>query len=274
MRRDELRNGGAGQLATEFFRQHQTEMEKDAIVACPQRKFPNELSPVQHVMNLLSDLGKSSFFAEYQNEPLQEEAEEGQLKAVAARVNGLAHGKLPLAGTRLTAFVDVQQKALFYAVVAWSDDFTGWVVDYGTYPDQQRKYFKLVDCQRTLARAAPGAGLEGSIHAGLTKLGEQLLGRDWPREDGTGMRIGRLLIDANWGQSTDTIYAWCRQTVHAAQVLPAHGRYVGAASKPWSEYQKRPGEQLGHHWLLTASAGKRAVRHVVVDVNFWKSFVR
>ena len=34
-------------------------------------------------------------------------------------------------------------KALFHTVVAWEDDFTGHVVGYGTYPDQQRDIFKI-----------------------------------------------------------------------------------------------------------------------------------
>jgi len=32
------------------------------------------------------------------------------------------------------------------------------------------------------------------------------------RDDGAMMRIGRCLIDANWGQSTDVVYQFCRQS--------------------------------------------------------------
>ena len=79
-------------------------------------------------------------------------------------------------------FIDVQGKLLFHTVVAWEDDFTGHVVDYGTYPDQQRGYFTLREVQKTLARAAPGAGLEGSIYAGLDRY--QLLEEFCPRSSG------------------------------------------------------------------------------------------
>jgi len=54
---------------------------------------------------------------------------------------------------------------------------------------------------------------------------------------------------------------------------PSHGRYVGAASKPFSEYEKRPGERAGFHWRMPNVDGKRSVRHVVIDINYWKSFV-
>ena len=67
-------------------------------------------------------------------------------------------------------FVDVQQNLLFFVVTGWEDDFTGVVIDYGAWPDQKRAYFTARDAQPTLAQAARGAGLEGSIYAGLEAL--------------------------------------------------------------------------------------------------------
>lgn len=48
-------------------------------------------------------------------------------------------------------------------MAAWEDDFTGYVVDYGTEPEQHLAYFTLREVKRTLQRAAPRAGLEGAI---------------------------------------------------------------------------------------------------------------
>jgi phage terminase large subunit GpA-like protein len=121
--------------------------------------------------------------------------------------------------------------------------------------------------------AAPGAGLEGAIYAGLEKLVEQLAGKEWHREDGANMRISRILIDAGWGQSTDTVYKFCRQSAHAALLLPSHGRYVGASSVPWELFKRRAGETLGNHWMVPPMKGKRAIRHIIMDTNHWKTFV-
>jgi phage terminase large subunit GpA-like protein len=118
-----------------------------------------------------------------------------------------------------------------------------------------------------------GRGQEAAIHAGLEALTNDLLARRWTRDDGAEMSIERCLIDANWGESTDTVYQFCRATAHAAQVMPAHGKYVGASSRPWEQYTKKDGERLGHHWMLPSVKGKRAVRHVLTDVNYWKTFV-
>ena len=275
IRSDSFRNDGDGHEATEFYRKHRSEMDAGAVIAWPQRHNEDELSAIQHAMNLrLQD--ERAFWAEYQNEPLPEDEGDGdQLSAetIAAKTNGHPRGSVPIGASHLTMFIDVQGKMLFHAVVAWEDDFTGYVLDYGTYPDQQRSYFTLREAQKTLGRAAPGAGLEGSIYAGLEKLTDDYLSRRWRRDDGAELRIERCLIDANWGQSTDVVYQFCRQSAHASLVMPSHGRYVGASSIPFSEYKRKRGERIGHHWRIPNVQGRRQVRHVLIDTNFWKSFI-
>ncbi|NJL31982.1 MAG: hypothetical protein HC898_10310, partial [Phycisphaerales bacterium] len=94
---------------------------------------------------------------------------------------------------------------------------------------------------------------------------------------GGEMRIERCLIDANWGQSTDVVYQFCRQSAHAGLIMPSHGRYVGASSIPFSEYKRKTGDRIGFHWRIPGMQGRasqgRGVRHVVIDTNYWKSFV-
>ena len=87
------------------------------------------------------------------------------------------------------------------------------------------------------------------------------------------MRIERCLIDANWGSSTDVVYQFCRQSSHAASSCPATDGSSGASSQPFSEYKRRPGDRVGHNWRMPNVRGKRAVRHVVFDTNYWKSFI-
>jgi hypothetical protein len=69
------------------------------------------------------------------------------------------------------------------------------------------------------------------------------------------------------------VYQFCRQSPHASVLLPSHGRFVGAASRPFSEYKRKPGERVGLNWRVTNNLGKRSIRHVLFDTNFWKSFV-
>ncbi len=67
----EGQRGGAGiQAATKFYRDHRAAMDEGAVVAWPARFNPDELSAVQHAMNLKLERGEAAFWAEYQNEPL------------------------------------------------------------------------------------------------------------------------------------------------------------------------------------------------------------
>jgi hypothetical protein len=275
VRAESLRVHGDLRDATAFYEANRAELDEGSIVAWHERFNHDEKSAIQHAMNLkLQD--EAAFFAEYQNEPLPEKtADEGLLTPdqIAAKVNGHKRGEVPIGCSHLTMFIDVQGKLLYYLVAAWADDFTGCVLDYGSYPDQRRTYFTLRDSQKTLQGVVKGAGLEGAIYAGLESVTAQYLNREWPRDDGAMMRIGQCLIDANWGTSTDVIYQFCRSSPHATILLPAHGRFVGASSRPFHEYAKRPGDRVGLNWRVPNVQGKRAVRHVLFDSNYWKTFI-
>jgi hypothetical protein len=275
IRADSLRRGLGTQPATDFYRANREAMDDGAVVAWPERYNPDELSAIQHAMNLRLERGEAAFCAEFQNEPLPELPTETELTAeqIAGKLNRLPRGVVPLEATRLTAFIDVQQTLLFFVVTAWREDFTGWVIDYGTFPDQRERYFVARNVKRTLRMVTRAGSLEGSIYAGLERLTQECLGREWRREDGATLRIERCLIDANWGQSTDVIYQFCRQSAHAAVLLPSHGRFIGASSRPLNEYQRKPGDREGLHWRIPNVQGRRAVRYVLYDTNFWKSFV-
>jgi len=278
LRADGLRSDRGIAEATGFYRDHREAMDAGSEIAWASRFNHDELSALQHAMNLRLQ-NEAAFFAEYQNEPLPEDEPDEELLSadqIAAKTNGHRRGEVPIGATRLTMFIDVQGKALFWLVAAWEDDFTGYVVDYGVEPDQKQApgaHFTLRDIRRTLAHAAPRAGQEGAIYAGLERLAESHMAREWRRDDGAMVRIDRCLIDANWGTSTDVVYQFCRQSGHASALTPSHGRYVGASSMPLSDYKRKRGERLGLNWRVPVVTGKRAVRHVVFDTNYWKSFV-
>ena len=106
--------------------------------------------------------------------------------------------------------------------------------------------------------------------AGLTTLVDMLLGREWPREDGTTARIEQLVVDANWGQSTQTVREFCRRHASSAMILPSHGRGVGPTARPIHDGKKKPGERLGPGWKIGTVSGQRGL---LFDANHWKSFL-
>ena len=275
LRADELRECGTFERATEFYREHRAEMDEGAVVSWPDRYNYDEISAIQHAMNLkLTD--EAAFWAEYQNEPLPEDLgtdEQLTVDGIVNKLNGHAQRTVPVSANHVTMLIDVQKTMLFYVVCAWDDDFTGYVIDYGAWPDQRRRYFTLGEANPTLQAKFPRSGLEGCLYGGLKALTEDYLSREFTRDDGAAMRIEKCLVDANWGQSTDVVYQFCRESAFANVIIPSHGKYIGASSKPMSEYKKAVGDRVGHNWRMPNIRGKRAVRHVVFDTNYWKSFV-
>ncbi len=274
LRADSLRNDGDGAIATEFYREHREAMDAGSRVAWPERFNSDEISALQHAMNL-KFRDESAFASEFQNEPILEDLGEEMLTSeqIAAKTNGHRQGVIPMGCNHLTMFIDVHQNALFWMLAAWEENFSGAMIDYGTWPDQKRDYFTLRDMQKTLMLATGGAGLEAAVYAALEQLAQERLARIYYRDDGTEMRVEKCMIDANWGQTTDVVYQFCRQSIHSGILFPSHGQYVGASTQPFSEYKKKRGDRIGHHWRIPGSTGSRAVRHVLIDTNYWKSFV-
>lgn len=273
-RRQSIQAGRQGREATTFYRAHRRAMDAGAKVAW--RHFfdeRTEISALQHAMNLKAR-NAEAFFAEYQNDPLREQLDEGVLTAqmVVDKINGRPRGQVPLPCTRVTAFVDVHESLLYWAVVGWEENFTGYVIDYGTFPAQARGWFAMRTARRTLGRAYPGMGKNGALHAGLERTVGELLQREWPRTGGAVLRIDRLLVDMGWEPGRGVIAA-VKHKVGGATMEMSRGVGIGARNKPMAAYQRKPGEKHGHHWYTPTVRGTRQFPHVATDVNYWKSFV-
>ena len=63
----------------------------------------------------------------------------------------------------------------FEALCAWEPDWTGYVIDYGAWPDQKRNYFTRRDIRTRLSAVYTGDE-SGMMHGALTELGERLAG--------------------------------------------------------------------------------------------------
>jgi hypothetical protein len=271
---NDLRNDGDGTAGTRFYQQHQAEMDAGAEVSWPERTG-GMTSAIEHVM-LLRMQDEAAFMAEYQNEPMDQIAIDAIVATphhISQNINGMDRGIVPLDGSVVTAGVDVQQSLLYWVVAAWRQDFSGYVLDYGTWPPQDRRDFTLQTARQTLDLAYPNAGLEGRLYAGLQALAERILLVRWARDaDGAELPVERAIIDANWAQSTQLVYQFCRE-LQVSGAYPGHGKGIGASGTPWSEYVQRPGERLGHHWRVPPLKRSRPTRHVLYDTNYWKSFI-
>ena len=259
--------------ANAFYKKHRKPMDAGAKVAWAQRfdSDAGELSAIQHAMNLRIDR-PATFDAEYQNEPRDETTDDEKLLTagqIADKLSGLARGVVPLAATQLTAFIDVQQRLLYYVVCAWSPEFTGSCIDYGAWPDQGRSHFLYREASRTIQQHFPTAGVPGAIRGALDRLIAELAGREFQQEGGAAFRINKILIDSgNW---SDVVYQCCRESPHSALLVASKGKGVTSDRAPISEWKRHEGQLVGEEWMLGRVENKRATRLLTYDTHFWKT---
>lgn len=274
IRNTSYQNDGDGSEATEYYLANQAVMDEGCEAAWPERYLDTEVSGIQSAMNIYGR-DPAAFWSEYQNEPLQI-SESSMLSApeISSRTNSYLQNLVPSDADWITAFIDIQKEMLFYTVIAWQKDFTGHIIDYGAWPDQKTSNFTLDRARRTLSKLWPKESLEVHLQRALTALTEELCERTFLRDDGVEVTIGRIGIDANWGQSRDIVYNFARHAKYRAQIIPAHGKYVGPESEPINakHTSKHRGKTIGLHWRI-ARAKDTPVRHLLYDTNFWKSFL-
>lgn len=274
IREVELQNDGDGSKATEFYKEHQAEMDAGAVATWPERFNSDEISAIQNAMNL-KFRDESAFLSEYQNTPTLkvEDGTSFDASNVSACVSGYARGVIPATCQFLTAFIDVHKSLLYWTLCAWERDFNGVVVDYGVTPKQRRSYFQANEASPTLSQVFPDTTLESAIYAGLTETVSGFFEKEFTRDDGASIDVRRVLIDANWGPMTDLVYQFIAESPFRARLNPSHGQYLGASSKPFSEIQIKKGDYVGAHWRMPNESKRRGLRHVLIDTNYWKTFV-
>ena len=270
-RREGLRAGRGLADATAYYRANRVEMDAGARPAWPERFNPDELSAIQHAMTLkLTD--ERAFRAEYQNDPIplqgDDEVQPLVAEAIAGRLSRLPRYELPPETTRVTAMIDVGGSILYYAITAWDERFSGYVIDYGTWPRQRRAYFKSTDASPSLQTLYPGVSEEAAIYRGLTDLAGEILGRSYPRPGSDqSLRIERCLVDCNW--ASDTVHQFIRQSPYGPILLGSVGKGINAGGKSMDEWKLETGDRRGLNWIVNA----RPRRRITMDVNWWKSFV-
>lgn len=271
----EIRRTRGPKSATDFYRRNRRAMDAGSSVAWEARfdKEKGEISAIQHAHNLRLRMGGETFSAEYQNEPMVEQLDDQVLAAdqVSKKVNGLKRGEPPQQATRVTAFVDLHDKLHYYCICAWDEEFASMaVIDYGAFPDPRRSAFTLDDTTKTLQRAYPGKGPDGAIHAGLEELLKSLIDRQFKRVGGGVLKISRIFVDG--GYKPDIVAA-VQRVVNSPAITMSRGRGIRASQRPMAAYLRKPGERHGEHWYAPSVRGTAQYPYVMMDVNYWKSFV-
>lgn len=268
----------AHEAATAFYVENREEMDEGCSVSWPSCFDPDvEKSAIQHAYNLFFDDPPDVFETECQQNagnPLDDGEGPKVLpaKELIKQVNGLDRGIMPNDRDKVTAFIDVHDRLLFWSVCGWTEDgFAGDVISYGAWPKQPSFYgWTLRNCPRPISRAYPGKPRLQALEAALDDCIDHLMGQKYHRPDGAEFELSRLLVDA--GYEPGTVELSIRKSPYAALIDPARGRGIGAKDKPMRLYTKKPGELLQAHWRKFRPQ-KRTRMWVEADVNYWKGFI-
>lgn len=275
LRTEELADGDEFHpKATAFYAKNRKAMDEGASVGWEDRKLPHELSALQHAYGLRDD-NPDTFDAEYQNQPkaivdVGAGVRLATSDEIVLKTNEYARGEVPDGAEWITVGIDVQQSSLWWVVSAIAEDFQGWILDYGVWPEQpMRGYFTLADIKKTYSKVLEIDEHGTALQAALEALTAELFTRRYAGTDGATLRIDRALIDAgNW---TEDVYEFCRGSDLA--VLPSQGIGVTAKQVPWSTVKKVRGQRRGFGWVMPKVRGTGSARHVNIDTNTWKTAI-
>lgn len=270
--------GTEGRPATEFYRRNQAAMDEGAKATWPECFEPWQASAIQNAMTLKLR-NENAFWAEYMNQPRRRglSTSAASRTQVYATIGQLARRLTPFAAGNsteltqpsLTGFIDVHLSALYWMMVATDSRSIAHVIDYGTWPEQNSRYFSLGSIKKTIAHAYAGHPEDHQILAAIADL-LKLLKNEWLDEEGNGTKPDLILVDAGWGAHTDTIFAACK---NGEKILPSKGTGIGPAHRDLTEWTKNTGDKFGDHSLISAASGKRKQKSVWFDSNYWKSRV-
>jgi hypothetical protein len=257
----------------EYYELNRQVLDEGADASWPERKLLEEVSAIQHAMNLYAR-DKAAFFAEYQNQPLDlsESANHPlRLKKVVLveKLNRVPRAVVPKECEHVTAYIDVGGDILHWLVSAWMPTLAGGPIDYGVFPEQPVRYVTKENVPVPLATKYPGMTQDAYLLVALDTLVNLLLSRQFQREDQRLMTVEKILVDIKWGEKNKLLRSWCRRHPHHGRLLhAAQGFGFGATSIPMADY--RPdGARRGEHWRL--GPPKEGDIWVTIDTNWWKS---
>lgn len=276
----------AAKEALAFYREHFEEMNAGAEVTWEwafawNDEEPTEITAIQHAYNFLIKSGPEVFACECQNEPLIDTGGLVILKPELMRKKQSAYvqNQVPKECTVISAFIDCHDEILYWHTWAWEPFFTGYLINYGTFPNQRRRFFSHSVIPVPLSRLFPGMSIAARVTAGLDAIihgyndienGFQgLMHREWIRTDGVPLKIKMCGIDAN-GEEADAIKKFIRGSVFQSSLYPSFGRYIGASTPPISTWTRAKKSGDGPEWLSTKTDPGDPIG-VSFDTNFWKT---
>lgn len=179
-----------------------------------------------------------------------------EIADIIARGIGMPRGVVPATAQWLTAGIDLGKYLIHWIVVAWSEDATGQVIDYGR-----------------IETACDDLGVEQAVYQALRQF-QDFAAAGWPIGSVEGTEFGHLSqawIDA--GYLPEVVNTFCRQW--GQPYIPSLGRGATQTRRPGMANTRTTGSTahpLGDGILLCWVPTER-IRRIEVDSDHWKTWV-
>lgn len=267
--------------ANEWYTKHRKKLDEGAEASWPQKKR-GCVSAIQFAMNKYFTHKDRAFFAEYMNQPLADQADGITILEpldVMQRVNGYARRMIPDDCAFLVGMIDVHDDLLYWSVAAFEQDFTGFCVDYDTWPKQSVPYFLKRQARSTLTKKYRGISVEDAVGRGIADLLDQLFQTDWKKLDGTEVPLSTLLVDQGYEKTRKNVESAVRRSDYTDRVIMSTGVGITANKTPlhmgYDSPKKRRSKRILRHgglqeWSIRKEDG---IRRLSFDTNHWKTFL-
>jgi hypothetical protein len=226
------------------------------------------ISSLQAAMHSFYEYGPIGFASEFQNEPLLSEiaARMPSVEEICNKANGYQRGVVPQRAVHTVAFIDAGEYYHFFGACSFEKNFSGALIDYGTWPDQGRVFSKQ-KVNLKLMDKYPGTGPKGALLAGLVALMEKLKQQQYQQDGGPVQNIEMCLIDT--GHFPDEVHAAIRM-VNDPRFRPSRGVGITAGRTQFVDYKKDRCRDIGNHWWIPKDAPNPTTQ---IDTNYWKTAV-
>lgn len=255
-------------------------MDANVIVDWIHRKKKHELSAAQSAMNMYF-LEPEVFWCEFQQSPRKKKEEGFRVSPaqIMHRVNGYAISEAPRETEIITCGIDVQKELLYYVICAWQPNFTGAIIEYGTWPDQGGKPFSKQNPPHPAWIDHRGFDGDGVILEGISSLLIHLKNRKFTLVGGSAEpeRIKSCFVDGRGTWGPKLAFAGVKRSDWpGAEVCMGVGNRP-QGKKPVEQWDpKKPVDgnkwQKGFNWFKIFK-GSRADSHTSILVNQWKTFI-
>ncbi len=256
---DQIAGDGTGRNAHTFYLAHREAMDDGAVVNNPYRFNPAqhddgsqlEVSALEHAYNLISDMTREAFDAEYQNDPhsLTGESIGVNDRAVCQKINGVPRGELPPNVQRISVHIDVHGRRLDWIKVGWSAGLTGAIIDYGETPVHSPAGSLTADDNIEHTRAA--------IYRALLTLRDQLDASNPP---------DCVTVDSGW--QPGPVYRFCKES--GPRYHPTKGCGSGLGEKFRLPTGRMAPSRRGSKWFMSQPPGQR-IWLIKYDADHYKN---